>query len=97
MRISFILQIQLYNRICKIKKDYKLRIEFLKNMCQHYTDNLSHRINAFAFDEIEVRQKLNKLEWDLIFLQVITFSYKRRNVFLITFAKFGSILDIKKF
>ncbi|KAL3997191.1 hypothetical protein ACH3XW_9845 [Acanthocheilonema viteae] len=62
---------ELYNRICKIKKDYKHRIEFLESMCQHYTENLPHRKSVFAFDEIEIRQKLNKLEWDLIFLQCV--------------------------
>ncbi|KAK6106870.1 hypothetical protein QQG55_25945 [Brugia pahangi] len=39
-------------------------------MCQHYTDNLSHRMNELAFDEMEIWQKLNKLEWDIIILQV---------------------------
>ncbi|VIO97252.1 Uncharacterized protein BM_BM1384 [Brugia malayi] len=62
---------KLYNRICKIKRDYKNRIEFLKSMCQHYTNNLSHRMNELAFDEMEIWQKLNKLEWDIIILQCV--------------------------
>uniref|UniRef100_A0AAF5PZZ0 Uncharacterized protein n=1 Tax=Wuchereria bancrofti TaxID=6293 RepID=A0AAF5PZZ0_WUCBA len=62
---------ELYNRICKIKRDYKHRIEFLKSMCQYYTDDLSHRMNELAFDEMEIQQKLNKLEWDIIFLQCV--------------------------
>ncbi|VDM18954.1 unnamed protein product [Wuchereria bancrofti] len=61
----------MYNRICKIKRDYKHRIEFLKSMCQYYTDDLSHRMNELAFDEMEIQQKLNKLEWDIIFLQCV--------------------------
>uniref|UniRef100_A0A0R3S0S9 Uncharacterized protein n=1 Tax=Elaeophora elaphi TaxID=1147741 RepID=A0A0R3S0S9_9BILA len=66
---------ELYNRICKIKNDYKHRIEFLENMCEHYNDNLSHRINAFAFNEVKVWQKLNKIEWNLIFLQCVGRSF----------------------
>ncbi|VDN81970.1 unnamed protein product, partial [Brugia pahangi] len=53
------------------ERDYKNRIEFLKSMCQHYTDNLSHRMNELAFDEMEIWQKLNKLEWDIIILQCV--------------------------
>ncbi|KAM3722276.1 FMN-dependent NADH:quinone oxidoreductase [Dirofilaria immitis] len=62
---------ELYNRISKIKKDYKQRIEFLENMCKHYTDNLSQQLKAFTFNGMEIRQKLSKLEWDLIFLQCV--------------------------
>ncbi|EJW83625.1 hypothetical protein WUBG_05462 [Wuchereria bancrofti] len=40
-------------------------------MCQYYTDDLSHRMNELAFDEMEIQQKLNKLEWDIIFLQCV--------------------------
>uniref|UniRef100_A0A915PK65 Uncharacterized protein n=1 Tax=Setaria digitata TaxID=48799 RepID=A0A915PK65_9BILA len=66
---------RLYSRICKVKEDYKDRIEFLKNMCHHYTGKLSHHFNALAFDENEIRQKLSKLEWDLIFLQCVGQSF----------------------
>uniref|UniRef100_A0A2K6VE78 Uncharacterized protein n=1 Tax=Onchocerca volvulus TaxID=6282 RepID=A0A2K6VE78_ONCVO len=66
---------ELCNRICKIRKDFKHRIEFFENMCKHYTDNLSHRINAFSLNETEVWQKLNKLEWNLIFLQCVGRSF----------------------
>ncbi|MCP9259891.1 hypothetical protein DINM_003244 [Dirofilaria immitis] len=55
----------------EFNEDYKQRIEFLENMCKHYTDNLSQQLKAFTFNGMEIRQKLSKLEWDLIFLQCV--------------------------